>query len=330
MDPRSEVLLRQAEFFNDNVLLAGITHDGLLNKLSSSQAWVWLANEAQALSAQYNDRVHVGISAPTQNYQAGVLFLPKSKELTYYLLEALAACLEPGHFLYLVGEKKAGIESAAKQLATFGKTIKIDNARHCQLWQCQLINTPPRPNLLNFACTYQVQNCIITSLAGVFSQSHLDKGTRLLIQHLDNLPLGNMLDFGCGSGVLGCCLKQQYPDATVYLQDVDAFAIASAELTLQKNNLTATTLLADGINNAPSKLTAIVSNPPFHQGIQTNYQATEELLAKAIDHLIIGGELRIVANSFLKYQPLITNSFGNCQILAEADGFRIYSAIKYS
>ena len=39
-----------------------------------------------------------------------------------------------------------------------------------------------------------------------------------------------------------------------------------------------------------------------------------------------GGELRLVANSFLKYPPLIEQHLGPCKTLIEADGFRIYSA----
>ncbi|MCM2321593.1 MAG: class I SAM-dependent methyltransferase, partial [Pseudomonas sp.] len=69
-----------------------------------------------------------------------------------------------------------------------------------------------------------------------------------------------------------------------------------------------------------------VSNPPFHQGVHTDYQATEQLLREAARHLRPGGELRLVANSFLKYAPLIEQHLGPCTVLAERDGFRVYSA----
>lgn len=328
MDPRSEVLLRQVNLFTGKVLLAGITHDGLLDLLPDSQAWVWLANDAQPLTAQYAERIHFSTMAPSEKFNAAVLYLPKSKELTNYLLQALVACLETNGVLYLVGEKKAGIERASKQLVSYGKAVKLDSARHCQLWRVQP-NIPALPaNLLSFAQTYSVQGLTITSLAGVFSHGRLDKGTELLLQHLDHLPIGKILDFGCGAGVIGCLLKKQYPKSQLYLQDVDAFAIASSELTLAQNNLAATTLLADGIDNAPLGLNAIITNPPFHQGVQTHYQTTEQLLLEASHHLLVGGELRLVANSFLKYQPLIHHSFGNCQVLAESNGFKIYSARK--
>ncbi|MND46346.1 Ribosomal RNA small subunit methyltransferase C [compost metagenome] len=60
--------------------------------------------------------------------------------------------------------------------------------------------------------------------------------------------------------------------------------------------------------------------------MHTDYQASETLLREAGRHLLVGGELRLVANSFLKYQPLIEQHLGGCRTLAEGDGFRIYSA----
>jgi len=36
--------------------------------------------------------------------------------------------------------------------------------------------------------------------------------------------------------------------------------------------------------------------------------------------------MRLVANSFLRYQPLIEGALGNCTLRDDADGFRIYQA----
>ncbi len=82
----------------------------------------------------------------------------------------------------------------------------------------------------------------------------------------------------------------------------------------------------DGIDAAPTELSLILSNPPFHTGVHTNYQASENLLKKSAVHLRKGGQIRLVANSFLRYQPLIEGALGNCQVRDEADGFHIYQA----
>lgn len=331
MDPRSEVLLRQPELFQGQVLLAGLPADDLLGKLPAARGWSWHAGEQAGLEQRFAGRSEFGTTAPASPFASAVLFLPKSRELTDYLLDSLAARL-PGALLYLVGEKRAGIERAAKQLQRFGKPRKLDSARHCQLWQVQVDNAPAVPQLEQLAERISLPlsdgPLTVISLPGVFSHGRLDRGTALLLEHLDKLPTGHLLDFGCGAGILGSVLKRRYPQSRLTLLDVDAFALAASRLTLAANGLEAEVLASDGIHGAPGGLSAIISNPPFHSGVHTSYTASETLLREAARHLLPGGELRIVANSFLRYPPLIEEHLGTCQALAEAEGFRIYRARK--
>lgn len=329
MDPRSEVVLRQAELFQGPLLAAGLPADDLLGTLPQARGWSWHAGEHASLEARFAGRTTFGVQAPDEPFEQALLFLPKSRELTDYLLAALAARL-PGRHLFLVGEKRGGIERAAKQLAAFGTPRKLDSARHCQLWQVRVDQAPERPDLDSLAQRYSLElpdgPLQVVSLPGVFSHGRLDRGTALLLPHLDDLPVGPVLDFGCGAGVIGASLKRRYPASELLLLDVDAFAVASSRLTLAANGLTAEVIAGDGIHAAPKGLAAIVSNPPFHQGVHTDYQASETLLRAAGQHLRPGGELRLVANSFLRYPPLIEQALGNCQTLAEGDGFRVYRA----
>ncbi|MDT4819219.1 Ribosomal RNA small subunit methyltransferase C [compost metagenome] len=329
MEPGSEVLLRQAERFEGRVLLAGLPADGLLGELPQAQGWSWHAGEHKLLDMRYPGRCHFGVTPPQGDFAAAVLFLPKSRELTDYLLAALASRVPNGE-LYLVGEKRAGIERASKQLAAFGRTGKLDSARHCQLWHTRIDEAPAAPDLQALAQRYELPlddgPLHIVSLPGVFSHGRLDRGSALLLTELDGLPGGHLLDFGCGAGVVGASLKRRYPDSRLTLLDVDAFAVESSRLTLAANGLEGEVIAGDGIDAAPRELAAIVSNPPFHQGVHTSYEATERLLREASRHLQPGGELRVVANSFLRYPPLIEQHLGPCRTLAEADGFRIYSA----
>jgi 16S rRNA (guanine1207-N2)-methyltransferase len=328
MDPRSEVLLRQAELFQGSVLLAGLPADDLLGRLPAAHGWCWHAGDQAALDARFAERSHFGVNVPQREFDSAVVFLPKSKDLTDYILNAVASRLE-GREVFLVGEKKA-VSRAAKQLNPFGKPRKLDSARHCQLWQVTVANAPAAKPLESLAQEYELPLAEgplkVISLPGVFSHGRLDRGSALLLEHLDKLPSGHLLDFGCGAGVLGAAVKRRYPHNQVTLLDVDAFAAASSRLTLAANGLEADVITGDGIDAAPMGLSAILSNPPFHVGVHTDYFATENLLRKAAKHLKNGGELRLVANSFLKYQPLIEEHLGVCAIKAEGQGFRIYRA----
>lgn len=332
MDPRSQVLLRQAELFTGPLLLAGPPADDLLGQLPAAQGWSWHAGEHAMLAGRFGPRVHFGVNPPEATVAAAVLFLPKSRELTDYLLQSLAARL-PGGRLYLVGEKRAGVERAARQLGAFGRPRKLDSARHCQLWQVDVEQAPAAPDLhalaQRFSLSLEDGPLQVVSLPGVFSHGRLDNGSALLLAHLDGLPEGDLLDFGCGAGVLGASLKRRYPGARLHLLDVDAFALESSRLTLAANGLEGRVIAGDGIDAAPAELAAIVSNPPFHQGVHTDYQASEGLLLRAAEHLRPGGELRLVANSFLAYPPLIERALGPCRTLAEGSGFRVYSAKRH-
>ncbi|NWA26810.1 class I SAM-dependent methyltransferase [Pseudomonas gingeri] len=329
MDPRSEVLLRQAEYFQGKLLLAGLPADDLLGRLPNAHGWCWHAGDQTTLEARFEGRSHFGVNIPEIPFDSAVVFLPKSKDLTDYLLNAVASRL-PGGEVFLVGEKRSGIEGAAKQLNPFGKPRKLDSARHCQLWQVTVAEAPVAQPLESLARHYELDLAEgplkVVSLPGVFSHGRLDRGSALLLEHLDKLPSGNLLDFGCGAGVLGAAVKRRYPHNHVILLDVDAFATASSRLTLAANGLEGEVLTGDGIDAAPMGLSAILSNPPFHVGVHTDYLATENLLRKAAKHLKNGGELRLVANSFLRYQPLIEEHLGRCVTKAEGQGFRIYSA----
>lgn len=329
MDPRSEVLLRQPELFQGPLLLAGLPADDLLGRLPHAHGWCWHAGDQAALDARFEGRTHFGVDAPQAGFEAAVLFLPKAKDLTAYMLNALASRLA-GRELYLVGEKRSGIEAAAKQLSPFGRARKLDSARHCQLWQVTVEDAPQAQALESLAQHYEVEMedgpLKVVSLPGVFSHGRLDRGSALLLHNIDKLPSGDLLDFGCGAGVLGAAVKRRYPHNNVIMLDVDAFATASSRLTLAANGLEAQVLTGDGIDAAPMGLNTILSNPPFHVGVHTDYKATENLLAKARKHLKSGGEIRIVANSFLKYQPIIEEHFGVCAVKAEGNGFRVYRA----
>eukprot|EP01030_Chromulinospumella_sphaerica_P022231 gene22231-22203_t len=155
MDPRSEVLLRQAELFQGNVLLAGLPADDLLGRLPNAHGWCWHAGDQAALDARFAERSHFGVNVPQRAFDTAVVFLPKSKDLADYILKAVAARL-PGAELYLVGEKRGGIESAAKQLNAFGKPRKLDNARHCQLWLATVADAPAAPDLASLAEVFEV------------------------------------------------------------------------------------------------------------------------------------------------------------------------------
>ena len=129
--------------------------------------------------------------------------------------------------------------------------------------------------------------------------------------------------------MISAYLAKLNPEQHIFALDVDAFALQSTKFTFEQNGLNLENLNLEpvtGFSDAPQDLDAIVSNPPFHQGIHTNYDASETLCRLAKSHLKSSGELWIVANRFLNYPPLIEQQFGQCEVKADQQGFKVLYA----
>lgn len=335
MDPRSEVVIRQQDYLNGQVLLINAPNDQLAKNLPDQvQASVWTWNYADHQGFQNAGiHSHFSVEFPQASFDQVVIFVPKSKELLNYILHVVVSHLKLGQNVFLVGEKKGGVERAAKQLQPYGKTLKLDSARHCQFWQMKIEKTEQLKPLEHWLKSYTVQidqdQLKVCALPGVFSQDHLDVGTAVLVPYLSQVKSGKIADFGCGAGIISAYLAKLNQNQQIFALDVDAFALRSTELTFQKNNLDLNQLTLQpvtGFRDAPKDLDAIVSNPPFHQGIHTNYDASEELCQLASVHLKNSGELWIVANRFLNYPPLIEQTFGQCMVKADQQGFKVLYA----
>lgn len=335
MVPQSEVLIRQYEYLSGRVLFVNAPTDDLLQHLEDNVdpfVWTWNFNDFEYFQSK-QAAVSFGTDVPEGEFDQAVIFVPKSKELLNYVLYSLATRLKKGSSILLVGEKKAGIERAAKQLQPYGQAVKLDSARHCQLWQISLEHTVDAKALRDWAQTYHINTpkgeLEICALPGVFSQNRLDVGTAVLLPYLQQVTSGKIADFGCGAGVISAYLAKLNPSNRIFAMDVDAFALASTQMTFAQNQLEPEQLeikAVRGIEDAPLFLHAIVSNPPFHQGIQTDYNASENLCKTARRHLKSGGELWIVANRFLNYPMLIEQQFKACQIKTDEQGFKVLFA----
>lgn len=73
----------------------------------------------------------------------------------------------------------------------------------------------------------------------------------------------NILDIGCGSGVIGLTLKQKLPNAKVDLIDISPKALEVAKINANNLNLEVNFIESDVFSNVSNKYDIIISNPPY-------------------------------------------------------------------
>lgn len=261
-----------------------------------------------------------------------IMPFPKSKAELNFTLAMINASLIQDAQIFIVGENKGGIKSVNKLAKdTLANITKIDSARHCSLFR-GISKAEEKPFviddwLLHYSVNVAGQQLEITSLPGVFSQKELDVGTKLLLETLPRGLSGSTLDFGCGAGVIATFIGlTTTKNIKLTLADVSALALYSAKRTLSLNGLTGQLVATNSLSHISGKFDVIVSNPPFHTGIKTHYVATETFLSAIKRHMASSAQLFVVANSFLKYQPIIDTSIARSQRLAKSNGFTIYHA----
>jgi 23S rRNA (guanine1835-N2)-methyltransferase len=71
----------------------------------------------------------------------------------------------------------------------------------------------------------------------------------------------------------------------------------------------------------------VVSNPPFHQGVDVTTGIATQMIHEVPDVLRLGGRLRLVANRFLPYHREMRAVFGNVRSVAETGRYIVLESV---
>jgi 16S rRNA (guanine1207-N2)-methyltransferase len=303
----------------------------------SSQTIHWFDLPEQSdlvkpIDKQFNLNWSSGNSASLEMTQwptsgINILFNPKAKDRLDWWLLQLSKSLDAGQKIWVVGENNGGIKSLSKRLKDYFICDKLDTARHCALFEL----TPTSLTLPEVSSKEFVRegNSFI-GLPGVFSAGRLDKGTEVLFSVLPELK-GKILEFGAGCGVLTAELAKQEKVTQVDTLEIDMLGVLSTKQNLSAASLDSKTQVfwSSGFDNLPkATYDTIVTNPPFHKGIKTEYGPTEQFFEQASQWLKPRGQIIWVANDFLNYQSILQKAFKPAVTLAHEKGFKVYSATR--
>jgi len=241
------------------------------------------------------------------------LYLPRGREVQTELVELAAALLRPGGWLGFVGAKREGVRHVLQEAQrVFGQAGIV---AHKGGYQAGLAQRPPGDFPFP-ALPYTERAVLLDGVAtrlitrpGVFAWAGVDDGAAALIAGMEIVPGEQVLDLGCGAGVVGLAALRR--GAQVTCSDVSVWAVEAARRTLAANGYPiATVRHACGAAGVPDgTLDVVLLNPPFHQGQGVDYEAARWLMAEAARGLRSGGRLYLVANTFLKYAPWLVEHF---------------------
>jgi len=163
--------------------------------------------------------------------------------------------------------------------------------------------------------------------AGVFSRERVDRGTRLLIKHIQVEPTDRVLDLGCGYGVVGIVAALLAPEARVTLVDINRRAVDLARRNLRLNAV-ANAEVHHGDGFAPvhgRSFDLIAVNPPIRAGLRL----VQRLIEETRDHLSPGGRFYLVGRTrqgVIRISEKMSQVFGGVEEVAKGGGYRLYLA----
>lgn len=163
--------------------------------------------------------------------------------------------------------------------------------------------------------------------AGVFASRGIDDGTRLLLETMEIAPDADVLDLGCGYGVIGIVAAKLAPQGHATLVDSDVRATRLVQQNLDLNGITnANVVLGDGVHDLPrdARFDIVASNPPTHSG----RDVLNDFVASAHGVLRPGGQMYLVVNRLQSLRREVERVFGGAELVSRSKGFVVIRALK--
>lgn len=166
---------------------------------------------------------------------------------------------------------------------------------------------------------------VVLSDKGTFSKYRVDLGTRIFISKLISLPLkGDILDLGCGNGVVGIFLKKYFKNINVEFSDINIHCVNLTLESLKLNNIEAKVYNLDGLKDISKSFDYILLNSPISAGKDICYKLYKE----SKDKLNEKGNLIIVIRKdkgALSHMKELETLFKEVEVIKKEKGYFVIS-----
>ncbi|TXL16637.1 50S rRNA methyltransferase [Methylococcaceae bacterium HT3] len=307
-----------------------------LNPCSVSDSFISLmaTTENLKLNQLPVNKAHLfdSIELPTGQFDFILIKVPKTLAYLEDILTRLQDTLKPDTRLIVAAMVKNLPPSVWQTVERLiGATIPsraVKKARLIYAQPDQQRDVPTNP----YPIIYQLENTDyqITNHANIFSHKNLDIGTRFFLQHLpqDN-NYQQVVDLGCGNGVVGLMFADINPQAQLSFIDKSFMAVASARQNFNHafDGRSAIFKVGDALTDfEPDSADLILCNPPFHQQTTIGSHIAIRMFKQAKKVLSAGGELWVIGNRHLGYQASLKRYFSKVELVASNAKFIIVKA----
>lgn len=276
-----------------------------------------------------------------KDYDTIIIRLPKSHEAFDMILHAVSSVINDGSNIIVYGLNDEGIKGAQKKMsAFFGNNEVCGYKKRVRLISSTITTKKEmkiKNSLTDFTSTSLLSYIPIdtkTPLSfkmifypGMFASGQLDDGTKLLLNTIFSSiqKSSDILDYGCGSGIIARIVHTLHPTAKIVLLDKDIISLKAAKDNFPKYE---GVILADSLAGCKEKkYDLIISNPPIHTEKEEHYRTLHQLITDAPQYLNEGGKIVLVAQSRINLEEHFINAGMTPHILAEDSRFKVWRGI---
>ncbi len=315
------------ENISRHIIPTAIPHiSAISNRLDIAQSL-----RSQGWDCSFND--YLLEELPKHHYQAIFLRIPKEKAQAHYIINQAQHLLCDGGSLYISGLKQEGIKGFIERAGSLTSTptetwkadkqtwagkITFDTSAHSPLDDKAYRTLRQAPSDLHFK---------FWSKPGIFGWDKIDKGSELLIQHLEalvaeNKDIDSALDIGCGYGYLSLHTAQLL-GISLTATDNNAAAVMACQANFDHYKLDGKAIADNCADNINSRFPLVICNPPFHSGFGIENDLTDRFLASAATHVTKQGTAIFVVNLHIPLERKASRYFALCETPVISDHFKL-------
>jgi len=270
----------------------------------------------QGFRPLYNTLLKQGIDAQPEitgsDFDMALILMTRHRgENENFVAEALARS-KPGATIVIAGAKEDGVQSLRKRLN--GLEVETEHLAKYHA-QAMWFTRPADPSGLISALRVNAVavDARFLTMPGMFSHGEIDAGSLFLARYLPTDYRKHAADFGAGWGYLTVALADKSPE----IEGIDLYEADHAALQAARKNVdrlcpslqTRYHWLDLAREEVKARYDLIVMNPPFHEGHAAEPGLGQAMIGRASEALRAGGELLLVANRGLPYEPVLKELF---------------------